>query len=314
MTEMSKIGEDLDQLSQSLGAGRRTPVNLLSSHSFSHLGEACQELEGEEALCRICMEGETGNYRLIHPCRCSGSVKHLHEECLKTWITSHAEDIDQSSCELCKTPYVMEIKTSADCSPKEALNDGMTSCMFTPLLITMLAILILIAYLLLHSYLPKADDEDTRSYTIVLIVACIISAVVVLGLIIKACKNACIVNKVSSWNILSQDFQDEVRGISSPQHQDDSHIQLDQQHLIDDEVLVVPKTVVVRGKRMPTPTLSPCLTPFRSAANSLAYATPKAHSVNVTPVRSRTPSVVPINRPYSAKVRPEVFGNETQVN
>ena len=40
--------------------------------------------------CRICLqEGEfSGENPLISPCNCTGSVKFLHLECLRKWLTS----------------------------------------------------------------------------------------------------------------------------------------------------------------------------------------------------------------------------------
>mmetsp|Transcript_5915 Transcript_5915/g.10523 ORF Transcript_5915/g.10523 Transcript_5915/m.10523 type:complete len:306 (-) Transcript_5915:11-928(-) len=300
-----RIGEDLENLSRSGTPGRRTPRSLVSNPSFSRAVE-------DEVVCRICMEPDSEKHKLIHPCKCSGSVKHIHEECLKTWITSHSEDIDKSVCELCKTPYVMEIKMTSKCSPREAFNEGMTACLFTPLLITVLIILILISYLLLSSYLPEADEEEERSYTIALIVTCLVSSVVILGLIVNSCKNACVAKKISSWNIMSQEYPEQDRANAANHQHDDSNVQLDQQGLIEDEVIVVPTTVKVKGRRVPTPDLRPCLTPLRSASSSVAYATPRTQSVNATPLRSRLPSVSPAI-PF-AKVRPEAMGNETQVN
>jgi len=56
---------------------------------------------GEEVLaCRICFEPETPENQLISPCRCTGSMRWIHEECLKTWLLSLDEDLDQGFCEI----------------------------------------------------------------------------------------------------------------------------------------------------------------------------------------------------------------------
>ena len=52
--------------------------------------------------CRICFESEGP---LCTPCKCKGSIEHIHEACLLTWI---GEDEDRSSCELCKEPYALD--------------------------------------------------------------------------------------------------------------------------------------------------------------------------------------------------------------
>lgn len=47
--------------------------------------------------CRICYEDGD----LISPCACTGTMAHVHKECLEKWIAvSH-----RSTCELCHTPF-----------------------------------------------------------------------------------------------------------------------------------------------------------------------------------------------------------------
>ena len=40
--------------------------------------------------------------RLFHPCRCSGSIKYIHQHCLARWLVLKKAE----SCELCGTPFV----------------------------------------------------------------------------------------------------------------------------------------------------------------------------------------------------------------
>eukprot|EP01017_Pseudomicrothorax_dubius_P015803 TRINITY_DN18058_c0_g1_i1.p1 TRINITY_DN18058_c0_g1~~TRINITY_DN18058_c0_g1_i1.p1 ORF type:complete len:179 (+),score=14.70 TRINITY_DN18058_c0_g1_i1:160-696(+) len=57
----------------------------------------------EVKACKICIQEEetreTG--KLINPCRCDGSMKWVHEECLKTWITTRFQTVSAARCELC---------------------------------------------------------------------------------------------------------------------------------------------------------------------------------------------------------------------
>ncbi|CDW75312.1 fha domain [Stylonychia lemnae] len=67
-------------------------------------------------LCRICFsELYTEENPLISPCKCSGSMKHIHLECLRIWL-SRKENVKNSAfvtsyswkafhCELCKSEY-----------------------------------------------------------------------------------------------------------------------------------------------------------------------------------------------------------------
>jgi E3 ubiquitin-protein ligase MARCH6 len=51
--------------------------------------------------CRICRSEGTPDEPLFHPCKCSGSIQYVHQECLMEWL-SHSH---KKHCELCKTPF-----------------------------------------------------------------------------------------------------------------------------------------------------------------------------------------------------------------
>jgi E3 ubiquitin-protein ligase MARCH6 len=67
------------------------------AHSSSSM-----QLEREEAdTCRICRGEGTDEEPLFYPCKCSGSIKYVHQECLMEWL-SHTQ---KKHCELCKTSF-----------------------------------------------------------------------------------------------------------------------------------------------------------------------------------------------------------------
>ena len=51
--------------------------------------------------CRICYEGETDENPLLTPCRCAGSVAHVHADCLRAWRRVKPT----AACELCLAPW-----------------------------------------------------------------------------------------------------------------------------------------------------------------------------------------------------------------
>lgn len=55
----------------------------------------------EGDTCRICRSEGTDNEPLFYPCKCSGSIRFVHQECLMEWL-SHSQ---KKYCELCKTPF-----------------------------------------------------------------------------------------------------------------------------------------------------------------------------------------------------------------
>lgn len=53
----------------------------------------------EELCCRVC-HGEAEEKRpLFHPCRCKGSIKFVHQDCLQTWL--QVSNDAHPKCELC---------------------------------------------------------------------------------------------------------------------------------------------------------------------------------------------------------------------
>ncbi|OAL43812.1 RING finger membrane protein [Pyrenochaeta sp. DS3sAY3a] len=51
--------------------------------------------------CRICRGEGSAEEPLFFPCKCSGSIKYVHQECLMEWL-SHTQ---KKHCELCKTSF-----------------------------------------------------------------------------------------------------------------------------------------------------------------------------------------------------------------
>lgn len=56
-----------------------------------------------DASCRICRGESTPEQPLLHPCKCRGSIKFIHQECLMEWL-SHQSKRDKK-CDICDTPY-----------------------------------------------------------------------------------------------------------------------------------------------------------------------------------------------------------------
>jgi E3 ubiquitin-protein ligase DOA10 len=56
---------------------------------------------GDQDTCRICRGEATAQEPLFYPCKCSGSIKFVHQDCLMEWL-GHSQ---KKHCELCKTPF-----------------------------------------------------------------------------------------------------------------------------------------------------------------------------------------------------------------
>lgn len=61
-----------------------------------------KERDGEDVdTCRICRGEGSQEEPLFYPCKCSGSIKFVHQSCLLEWL-AHSQ---KKHCELCKTPF-----------------------------------------------------------------------------------------------------------------------------------------------------------------------------------------------------------------
>lgn len=72
--------------------------------------------EEDEDCCRVC-HGEAEELRpLFHPCRCSGSIKFVHQDCLQMWLKISNQS--NPKCELCGEHFhFRNIYTSGEDKP-----------------------------------------------------------------------------------------------------------------------------------------------------------------------------------------------------
>lgn len=58
----------------------------------------------EEQSCRICRGEATESQPLLHPCKCKGLIRYIHQDCLVEWLNHSNKSTKQ--CDICNTPYV----------------------------------------------------------------------------------------------------------------------------------------------------------------------------------------------------------------
>ena len=80
--------------------GEREPSEAMKQHLRTRF-------HSSEKQCRICLESEeTDDNRLIAPCRCTGSSKYVHRDCLQQWRCTR-RDTAWSRCTVCLQSYVL---------------------------------------------------------------------------------------------------------------------------------------------------------------------------------------------------------------
>ncbi|XP_019096770.1 PREDICTED: probable E3 ubiquitin ligase SUD1 [Camelina sativa] len=63
--------------------------------------ENTEENEEDEDLCRICRSPEEPGNPLRYPCLCRGSIKYVHQDCLRLWLNRRGH----KKCEVCGRSY-----------------------------------------------------------------------------------------------------------------------------------------------------------------------------------------------------------------
>lgn len=66
---------------------------------------------GQQPQCRICLDSDGRDF--IAPCKCRGSAKFVHRECLDHW-RSVKEGFAFAHCTTCKAPYHLRVQVPAD--------------------------------------------------------------------------------------------------------------------------------------------------------------------------------------------------------
>jgi hypothetical protein len=74
------------------------------------VGDDAGDLPAEEELmCRICFDGEsTSSNPLIAPCRCKGSMRHVHARCLAEWRLRAVHTRSYTRCDQCRATYAVK--------------------------------------------------------------------------------------------------------------------------------------------------------------------------------------------------------------
>ncbi|KAJ5903278.1 hypothetical protein N7504_005661 [Penicillium tannophilum] len=78
-------------------AGLSSFPDLMNDPAFDERDKGIEDMD----TCRICHGEATEEEPLFYPCKCSGSIKFVHQSCLVEWL-AHSQ---KKHCELCKTPF-----------------------------------------------------------------------------------------------------------------------------------------------------------------------------------------------------------------
>ena len=122
-------------------------------------------------ICKICLEPEDNKNQediFLSPCLCQGSMKYVHEKCLKQWIPGRVKKFKKSECEICKANYKIEFFY-------EYIYSKHKFCKFIERFFTALGIIILMIFIIdfvIYSIILNIvvfDTEGASTFTLSLI-------------------------------------------------------------------------------------------------------------------------------------------------
>ena len=76
-------------------------------------------MEEDEDICRVCRSNGTPEKPLFHPCICTGSIRHVHQDCLIQWLQHSRKEY----CELCNYKYTFKPIYSPDMPKRLPVKD-----------------------------------------------------------------------------------------------------------------------------------------------------------------------------------------------
>ena len=91
----------VDQDDTRMESGPHGKLDVMNDPAYDTNVKSKQNSSEEPDTCRICRGEGSKEEPLFYPCKCSGSIKFVHQSCLMEWL-SHSQ---KKYCELCKTPF-----------------------------------------------------------------------------------------------------------------------------------------------------------------------------------------------------------------
>lgn len=92
------IAENIN-LGNSCLRAHQSPCRLQLDKSMMKINSSTS-LEGEAEFCRVCFGREGGERNpLLNLCKCAGSVKHIHYQCLKRWVSTRSKHLSGGAYE-----------------------------------------------------------------------------------------------------------------------------------------------------------------------------------------------------------------------
>lgn len=155
-----------------------------------------------EKSCRICYEPESNEDIIIEPCECSGSMKYVHEKCLKTWILSQNKKPTTYICDICKYSIKMQIRIKNHFSMKNIRQELLKMLILFIVICIVLTIFIFLI-IVVSSVENFSASTGGKIYMSIIALVCILIFVILLVVLYKTVKSGCFEQVISDWKIFS---------------------------------------------------------------------------------------------------------------
>ena len=187
--------------------------NNFNLNNSNNNGSNSNISDNSHKICRICFEkdyNETNN-TLLHPCKCTGSVKYIHEHCLHEWINKmyfkNKQILHQvPKCELCS--YEFDIYYQFELFFSKNKCKAYVKKMIQECLIGIFSILlgIVLIYVLIDISSKINSSKLIKACGIIFGAVCLIVVTVIVGLKLKEMKHIIYEPKFKDWFIKNVNF------------------------------------------------------------------------------------------------------------
>ena len=135
----------------------------------------------DEKICRICMDNEVNG--MIAPCRCNGSAKYVHRECLDRWRNEHPDGPSFKRCGTCNFEYILDQPNANTPEGRSKERRYKAYVIFDIIIFVVIFIIVLICLILLLYYVDRGSAFKKTGNVITYVMCAIGVMAVILWLI-----------------------------------------------------------------------------------------------------------------------------------
>lgn len=200
--------------------------------------------------CRICFEQENDQNVLISPCKCSGTIKHVHEECLKIWITSQNRDINNSKCDICKSEFLMQVEVKKICTCSRLREECFKILLYSLMIVLIGSVLAIVVFYLIVGVVNNQLGVDEKVYFSIIIFFCATILLTLFVIFVKTLIMCFFETKMIKWSICSVKELNETLEVSHHTELSNNEELLPEKPDVKKSVIVVPSSTMYNGNKV----------------------------------------------------------------